>query len=74
MYVSQDVDIIESKMPAIRTKISQNNYVQQPEDGDLPPISDDQPDLEELDDYCNVEVEEDLEATVPKAGNIQASY
>ena len=79
MYVSRDVRFVESERPARQlTKNTQRDLtLEEPElrENELPPVSDDQSDSEELeDDHCDMEVNnnEDLEAIGPKVGNVQA--
>src|SRR5436305_14700741 len=78
MYVSRDVRFVESERPARQlTKNTQRDLtLEEPElrENELPPVSDDQSDSEELeDDHCDMEVNnnEDLEAIYigPKVGN-----
>src|SRR6266480_778413 len=76
MYVSRDVRFVESERPARQlTKNTQRDLtLEEPElrENELPPVSDDQSDSEELeDDHCDMEVNnnEDLEAIGPKVGN-----
>src|SRR5947207_15530266 len=76
MYISRDVRFIKSERPTRQlTKNNQRDLtLEEPElrKNELPPISDDQSDSEELeDDHCDMEVNnnEDLEAIEPTVGN-----